>query len=77
MKENDPLISELANIVGSEHVITDPTSLSVYECDASNRVQSTPRCCGVSDNHTRGFSDSQTGKQVQRAFHRARSGAPV
>ena len=29
MKENDPLISELANIVGSEHVITDPTSLSV------------------------------------------------
>ena len=42
MKENDPLISELANIVGSEHVITDPTSLSVYECDGATVFKALP-----------------------------------
>ena len=42
MKENDPLISELASIVGSEHVITDPTSLSVYECDGATVFKALP-----------------------------------
>ena len=42
MKENDPLISELANVVGSEHVITDPTSLSVYECDGATVFKALP-----------------------------------
>ena len=42
MKENAPLISELANIVGSEHVITDPTSLSVYECDGATVFKALP-----------------------------------
>ena len=42
MKENDPLIAELGNIVGSEHVITDPTSLSVYECDGATVFKALP-----------------------------------
>ena len=42
MEENHPLISELASIVGSEHVITDSTSLSVYECDAATVFKALP-----------------------------------
>ena len=41
-KKTIPLISELASIVGSEHVITNSTSLSVYECDAATVFKALP-----------------------------------
>ncbi len=42
MKENDQFIAELSDIVASTYVITDPTSLSVYECDGATLFKATP-----------------------------------
>ena len=74
MKKNDSLFSELENIVGSEHVITDPTSLSVYECDGATVFKALPDVVVFPDNRTTDFSDSQIGKQAQRALRCAGRG---
>ena len=42
MKERDPLIAELSGVVGAAHVITDPTSLTVYECDGATLFKAVP-----------------------------------
>ncbi len=42
MKKENRLIAEFSDLVGAENVITDPTSLSVYECDAATLFKSLP-----------------------------------
>ncbi|MCZ6681259.1 MAG: FAD-binding protein [Candidatus Poribacteria bacterium] len=42
MADRDQLIAELSAIVGSAHVITDPTSLTVYECDGATQFKALP-----------------------------------
>ena len=42
MTENQPLIVELSDLVGSTNVLTDPTTLAVYECDAATFFKATP-----------------------------------
>lgn len=42
MTENHQLIEDLKNLLGSERVLTDKTSLSVYECDGAKLFKAPP-----------------------------------
>ena len=42
MSDENQLVNELADLVGSQNVLTDPTALSVYECDGATLFKALP-----------------------------------
>ena len=42
MSDENELINELADVVGAQNVLTDPTALSVYECDGATLFKASP-----------------------------------
>ena len=42
MLDENQLINELADVVGAQNVLTDPTTLSVYECDGATLFKALP-----------------------------------
>ena len=42
MDQKEQIVADLSTLLGSKNVLTDPTALSVYECDAAPSFKAMP-----------------------------------
>ena len=71
MSDENQLVNELTDLVGSQNVLTDPTALSVYECDGATLFKALPDMVVFPGKCPTNLDDCETGEQTSNPFHRS------